>query len=301
MQTNDLIGKFDSLLAHFGVAESFLTGRHCPCPLCGGVDRFRYDNKDGRGTYFCSGCGAGDGIKLLMKFTGKDFKSMMIDIESVQGVLRKTIIYPDRSYDSKLAAIRTVINGSRPISKGDPVWLYLNRRTKLDNFGFTDLRYHPSLVHSNGNRYPAMIGILRDANGDGTTVHRTYLTKDGHKAEIPDNKKFMSGLDLPGSVIRLGYHHSTDIGIAEGVETALAASKQFGMDVWAANTASLLESFIPPFASGSVTIFGDNDLGYMGQKSAYNLAHRLYNMKDRPYKVIVRIPSKTGADWCHEG
>ncbi|WP_368927963.1 DUF927 domain-containing protein [Citrobacter freundii] len=38
-----------------------------PCPACGGSTRYRFDDKDGRGTYFCSHCGAGTGLDLVMK------------------------------------------------------------------------------------------------------------------------------------------------------------------------------------------------------------------------------------------
>lgn len=38
-----------------------------PCPACGGKTRYRFDNKDNRGTYFCSHCGAGTGLDLVMK------------------------------------------------------------------------------------------------------------------------------------------------------------------------------------------------------------------------------------------
>ncbi|ELC6028678.1 hypothetical protein RJM76_004383 [Escherichia coli] len=37
-------------------------GRHGPCPKCGGKDRFRLDDLDGRGTWICSQCGNGDGL-----------------------------------------------------------------------------------------------------------------------------------------------------------------------------------------------------------------------------------------------
>ena len=42
-------------------------GRHGPCPVCGGTDRFRFDDKEGRGTWFCNKCDpqAGDGLTLV--------------------------------------------------------------------------------------------------------------------------------------------------------------------------------------------------------------------------------------------
>lgn len=38
---------------------------HGPCPHCGGKDRFRMDDLEGRGTWFCNQCGAGDGLDLV--------------------------------------------------------------------------------------------------------------------------------------------------------------------------------------------------------------------------------------------
>ena len=38
--------------------------------MCGGSDRFRFDDKEGRGTWFCNQCGAGDGLKLVEKVFG---------------------------------------------------------------------------------------------------------------------------------------------------------------------------------------------------------------------------------------
>lgn len=46
---------------------------HGPCPVCGGKDRFRFDDKDGRGTWFCGQCDpqSGGGLLLLSRFLGK--------------------------------------------------------------------------------------------------------------------------------------------------------------------------------------------------------------------------------------
>lgn len=47
-----------------------IKNRHQACPVCGGSDRFRFDDKEGRGTWFCNQCGAGDGLKLVEKVFG---------------------------------------------------------------------------------------------------------------------------------------------------------------------------------------------------------------------------------------
>lgn len=41
-------GRWPSILAAFGLDERALSGKHGPCPMCGGQDRFRFDDLDGR-------------------------------------------------------------------------------------------------------------------------------------------------------------------------------------------------------------------------------------------------------------
>lgn len=50
-----------------GLGISIYGNKHQPCPVCGGKDRFRFDDKDGRGTWFCSQCEphSGDGLALV--------------------------------------------------------------------------------------------------------------------------------------------------------------------------------------------------------------------------------------------
>lgn len=64
------IGRWPDLLTAVGIDTPF-SGKHGPCPACGGKDRFRFDNKGGRGTWICNQCGAGDGLDLVGKVTGK--------------------------------------------------------------------------------------------------------------------------------------------------------------------------------------------------------------------------------------
>ena len=42
-----------------------IKNRHQACPVCGGADRFRFDDKEGRGTWFCNQCGAGRSRNFL--------------------------------------------------------------------------------------------------------------------------------------------------------------------------------------------------------------------------------------------
>ncbi|EKS5661928.1 toprim domain-containing protein [Salmonella enterica] len=61
-------GHWPNILPALGV--KVIKNRHQSCPVCGGSDRFRFDDKEGRGTWFCNQCGAGDGLKLVEKVFG---------------------------------------------------------------------------------------------------------------------------------------------------------------------------------------------------------------------------------------
>ena len=82
--------RWPELLVHFGVERHHLTGKHAPCPVCGGRDRFRFDDQDGRGTWICSKCGAGDGFNLLGLVKGWSFKQAAIEVEQIVGDIPAT-------------------------------------------------------------------------------------------------------------------------------------------------------------------------------------------------------------------
>ncbi|MCV5836930.1 DNA primase, partial [Escherichia coli] len=63
-------GHWAQILPALGV--NILKNRHQPCPVCGGKDRFRFDDQEGRGTWFCNQCGAGDGLALVTRALNVD-------------------------------------------------------------------------------------------------------------------------------------------------------------------------------------------------------------------------------------
>ena len=84
-------GRWPEILhALAGLTTDQLTDEHQPCPLCGGTDRYRFDDLDGSGSWFCNQCGgkhqsggAGNGMDLLMRSTGWDFPTAAQRIEKL--------------------------------------------------------------------------------------------------------------------------------------------------------------------------------------------------------------------------
>jgi len=91
-----------------------------------------------------------------------------------------------------------------------------------------------------------------------------------------------------GGVVRL-FPIAEHLGIGEGIETAVAAAQIFGIGTWAAISANGLEAWQPPQSVRKVTIFGDNDQNFTGQRAAYALANRLR---------LAGLEVRAGTDWC---
>ncbi|MFM5225081.1 primase-helicase zinc-binding domain-containing protein [Aeromonas veronii] len=67
---------------------SLPSGRHHgACPICmAGKDRFRFDDKEGRGTWVCNQCGAGDGLSLYQQATGQSMSEAIRSLASYLGL-----------------------------------------------------------------------------------------------------------------------------------------------------------------------------------------------------------------------
>jgi putative DNA primase/helicase len=292
-------GHWKSILPTFGIGANFLTGKHGPCPMCGGKDRWRFDDKDGEGTWFCSGaCGAGDGVKLVMLTQRLEFRDAAQRIETALGTAPRTSTREASDPKSDKAAMNKVWQLGARLTAQSVAGRYLAARTGISPV-CNDLRAVAALPYfAQGERfstpYPALIAMVRDVDGQPTNVHRTYLDPVGGKAKIDAPRKAMRGGSLAGgAAIRLAPF--TDVlGIAEGIETALAASVLHGVPCWAAVTAIGLEQWRPP-ADVRVIVFGDNDQNMAGQKAAFALAHRLAM---GGVSVEARIPTGQGEDWC---
>lgn len=78
-------GHWPRILPALGV--KVIKNRHQACPVCGGSDRFRFDDKEGRGTWLCNQCGAGDGLKLVEKVFGVKPSEAAQKVNAVTGNL----------------------------------------------------------------------------------------------------------------------------------------------------------------------------------------------------------------------
>lgn len=86
-------GRWPDLLADLaGLTADQLSDKHQPCPCCGGTDRYRFDDRDGSGSWYCNQCGGrdgagggGTGMDLLLRITGWSFADACRRIEAHLG------------------------------------------------------------------------------------------------------------------------------------------------------------------------------------------------------------------------
>lgn len=293
------IGRWFEILTHFGIDSRHLKNTHTPCPCCGGADRFRWDNKNGTGSHYCSGCGAGDGFALLEKFTGRPFSELAASVEQYLGknVEPKVIQIDDGS--QARARMQRIGRGLQPLTVGDVVHRYLNNRG-IDSVPSDYLRIHPALDYWHATQklgtYPAMVAAFTHADGRRESYHITYLSPEGRKADVPKAKKAAgtsSPAGLKGAAIRLS-PVSEHIGLTEGIESALSVKKLYGIDCWATYSANGMIEFIPPKGVKAITIYPDIDQTFTGQAAAYTLAKRLVR---EGYSVTVADHLPMGTDY----
>lgn len=290
-------GKWKGILEMLGVPPAALTGRHGPCPICNdGKDRFRFDNKEGSGSYFCSKCGAGNGIDFAIAYTGREFRDISSAIDGIIGNLKPEAVRPAMTDDARRDLLRDTYRATQPIQPGDLADRYLTTRGLGDTAYSKSLRFAPQLRTGDGGTAPCLIAMITDSEGKPVSMHRTFLRLDGKgKAEMDSPRKLMPGAIPDGACVRTcDYVAPGPLGIAEGLETAMSASALYEMPVFAALNTAILKKWTPPEGCREVAIFGDNDANFAGHAAAYALAYRL---RDDVDQVTVHFPERQGDDF----
>lgn len=287
MLSEDARGHWPEVLTTLGVEARFLVNRHGPCPICGGRDRFRFDNKNGDGTYFCNQCGAGNGWTLIRKLKKWDAKTTAEEIERIIGTRRARPVASAKPPANRGAAIERLL---REAVAPAVVRAYLAKRgiavTSAVLLGHSQCAYYDE-TNLRGY-YPAVVAPIVDAAGAVQSAHRIY------DADVPERKKMMPPIStIQGCAVRL-FEHEDTLGVAEGIETALAANQLFGVPVWATLTAAGMAAFVIPDGIKHLVVFADHDASYTGHAAAYALAKRAVAAR---IGVEVEIPDRLGADW----
>lgn len=321
-------GNWPAILASIGISGDDLTNRHSPCPGCGGSDRFRWDDRDGDGTFICGRGGdplAGDGFALIMHVRDCTFAEALEIVEQALGITdhavtitpkprdpeaeRRQAEEAQRQREQRQERFRRWLRNGANIEAGDVVDRYLiGRGIRLPAYPFV-LRLADSFGYwldkeTRLAQLPAMLAAVQAPDGTLAGVHVTYLTAEGSKAELtdPTTAKPLDPRKLRavapgatrGGAVRL-HKHAERLVIAEGIETALAAHLLTELPAWACLSTSGMRSLELPPEVRDVTIAADHDASGAGEDAAHTLARRLIA---EGRTVRIELPAQAGTDWA---
>jgi putative DNA primase/helicase len=276
------------ILTRFGIDST--PRQNKPCPSCGGRDRFTLF-PDGR--FYCRGCGYGDALDLIQKVHNYDLKTVLTMLDTgAQWVAPRPAEVAKPKRDTTQWRIEQILKDTTSITSETVAYSYLTQARGFAPDAIpTELLAHSGIDYwqevTPGNwepveRLATMVAPVRDIDDKVIALHITYLNPDGSKTHLQPAKKLIGS--IKGGAIRL--HKQADkLGLAEGIETALACNQLYGLPVWAVVSASFMPLVNLPSDVNDIYIFADNDSNHAGQRAAKKLAQRLLEEKRK-----VRVP-----------
>lgn len=160
----------------------------------------------------------------------------------------------------------------------------------------SDLLFHPDLTYwDTRTGYPGLVAIVRDVRGERCAIHRTYLAPDGStKAEVAKPRMMLNS--VAGGVVRLApLADAGVVGLAEGIETALAVMTACpDLPVWAALSAGNLRQVDLPSEATGIVLLADHDESGAGIEAARAAAAHLAASGRR---VWLAAPPRPGDDF----
>lgn len=326
--------QWQHILTSIGIEARYLRNIHQPCPLCGGEDRFRYDDKDGNGTYYCNQCGAGNGFTMMQKHLGIDFKEAVQIVSRILGYgdtsqsIPSADTFRQQSHQAqtveqdRLPRLMRIWNETEPLNAIAKAY-YQIRGLDIEKLPQTNaIRFASSLPYwitdtsgkaQHFGNFPCIVAAISDQTGQLQGLHLTYLKprENGNVCKLiathPQTgqalpaKKMQSRFSgsLKGASVQIEQpNHKGELIITEGIETALAARELFALPIQAALSANGLKQWQPPQNLKTALIIADNDIPRpVGYQAAEALAKRL---KQQGIEAKIWQPETQGSDALDE-
>lgn len=243
--------------------------QRCPCPRCAEVKPRRGDDAlavrivpDGAAAWLCHRCGWRGGTKGERLLSGPPRPSPAPP--------------PAPSLEECQRSATRLWRIAQPITPSDVAGRYLSARGCALPHPSGDLRWVSSIRHPSGWKGPALVALVTDVvTGDPLTIHRTFLdpAQPGRKASIDRPRLLHKGLPKIGGIVRLWPDAEIfgGLAVAEGIETALALARGFGLAWSTIDKQNLAELPVLP-AIEALTIAEDQDEA--GRKATAACAER---------------------------
>ena len=278
-------GHWPRILPALGV--KVIKNHHQACPVCGGSDRFRFDDKEGRGTWFCNQCGAGDGLKLVEKVFGVSASEAAGKVNALTGNLPP--VAPE-----VIAAAEAENDADRKAAAAMAAKLMVKTRTATGNAYLTRKGFpgHECVMltatHKTGGvTYSAGDLVVPLHDDSGALVNLQLINSESLK-------RTLKGGAVKGAchIIEGQKQAGKRLWIAEGYATALTVHHLTGETVMVAlssvNLLSLASLARQKHPACQIVLAADRDLSGDGQTKAAAAA--------RVCEGIVALPPVFG-DW----
>lgn len=296
---------------------------HITCPFHGGANDFRIfqDFADTGGAICSCGkwqdgwallmharrCGFGEAKKMLIEALGGRFDASNLPVRYVKVKDPEEIARKD-AFNKKIVsqmwgeALPLTDDRSFPVRR----WFF-NRQLHEVRGPLTAVRCHPALDYFTERKVvhtgPAMVCMMTDVNGRTCGLHRTWITEDGHKANVESVRRLTSSISthpIEGSAVKFDTDRHPVLMVGEGIESSLAARAIAGFPTWSAINQNQMTKLVIPDYVEAVIVWADRDQNDVGQSAAFELVSRLRKAGKRAVCVIPPFSIPAGektVDW----
>lgn len=312
--------EWHSIFVAFGIDVPPNPMRHGSCPVCGGKDRFRFDNRNGSGSWFCNqgnsthkrGKRAGDGFALVAEVLCISRREAVRKIREISDGFSSPSIktlppQPPRGRKSNVEQARRIYATGTPAGNHHAAKKYFEARgipRTLEIASSSGLRII-EIHRGNGDIAPILVSPMHSLSGELEGIQRTGLDWSGERKNIPGadvdkamlGKKKSGGAFLESYGFRIGEICSR-LFIGEGLETTLSGIEAYenqgsGYVAWDAGNLQIVPVSIAE-QYRAVIILADNDVSGVGQKAANTLAMRFF---EDGVLCTIALPPVVGTDW----
>ena len=309
-------GQWQRILPGLGVEPHALSGKHCPCPGCGGTDRFRFSDQDGNGTFICSqGNGenrAGDGFMLLEHVHGwtraQSFHAVrdavgLSPVNRTQPALNTASLPWKNQDDAKKtppmnlrkehSKVMQIWNAAKPL-KGSPAETWLKSRG-IDTSAIpadTHLRFHPWLEQYRIDNATSPGATLPGATPPGATPGRGATPCRG---ATPDEPVFTKVHEGPAMVALITNVSGQVLGVHK---TFIKPDGSGKADI--PGNVRFLKKCANSLNGGAVRIFPSDNHGIVGIGEGIETVlamHTIVRNKGSHLPVMAALNSALLAEW----
>lgn len=283
-------GRWSSILAAIGgISADHLTGKHGPCPLCGGRDRWRWDDHDNNGGGYCNKCGGPDqqggaisGLDLIARARGITFPEAIAMVDEYIGGGQVASV--QRSTPTHRKPERPPADASPPdLGRATHQWLYSDAQGPC---------YWIQRIPMTGE--PDKRGKVRKL-----FLHRVWLDGKWHR---PNRKRDGWSCDWPAPRPLLGFvelqsRPDAPVLVVEGETTRDAAQAllpDWVVVTWSNGSKSVGMVDWSPLAARRVVIWPDADAD--GDKAATQIARHL-RQAGAASVAVVTPPENVSVGW----